>query len=142
MFLEEKLDLLKRELPPEHLVVRYTDYKAVMNKIEARFLRKDKQYSFCGWQERFVASQVYTIEGNIFEHLNTVLVADQKYWWVYAEDELPNSRHRLFDATGYGGERLSYLFYNSPIFIIHKKYEWMFMIDRKTKSVGIINLKS
>lgn len=142
MFLEEKLDLLKKTLSPEHLVIRYTDYKAVINKIEARFLRKDKQYPFCGWQERFVASEVYTIEGDVFEHLKTVLLEGQKYWWVYVEDNLPSTRHRLFDATCLGGERLSYLFYNSPIFIIHKKYEWMLMIDRKTKSAGITNLKS
>ena len=135
MYLEEKLDRLKRELEPKDLVIRFNDFKQIMSKIESKFLIGDLNYKYSAWIERLKDFNAHDLDTEPFDFLKTRLKTDQKYWWVYVEGSHINSRHRVFDATIKGGESLSFLFHDSPIFVIHKKYEWMIMIDSKSKSI-------
>jgi hypothetical protein len=137
MFIEEKIDKLRKQFSTKDLVIRYTAYKVVMTKIENKFLLNiNPNFKFCEWSERLNDFQVNTYEKNTYDLLADKLLADEKYWWVFVDNPCyVSSRHRLFDATLLAGESLSYIFSESPIYIVHKKYEWMLMIDRKTKTI-------
>ena len=137
MFLEEKLDVLKKKLSPKEFQVRYNDYKQVMSRIESRFLRFDNlNYHFSGWKERLKDFQSQKYEGVTFDFLYENLEPEQKYWWVFVEGHgRPTDRHWLFDANWKGGLHLSSLFSQTPIFIVDKKYEWMWMVEPTTKTL-------
>jgi hypothetical protein len=139
MFLEEKIDLLKKQLSSADLTVRYNDFGEVMTKIEFVFLNKSLNDKFSGWLERLKDYTEETFDCDFSELLKTKLTKGQKYWWIYVEDNEPNSRHRLFDATTLGGHHLSFLFHDSPVFIVEKKYVWMLIIDREKKQIKQIN---
>jgi len=113
------------------------DYKSVMTKIESKFFKRtNPNYYFNGWLERFQDFKESSFEGTPFEVIGNNLLEGEKYWWIYVDAPCnANSRHRFFDATIIGGEALSYIFSESPIYIVHKKYEWMLMIDRKEKTI-------
>jgi len=138
MFLEEKLDLLKRQLSNKDFAIRYTDYKAVMSKIEAKFLLfKSPNDRFNNWPERLKHFSKSNFSDSTFEYLKKKLTKKEQYWWVFIESPCyANSRHRLFEATLLGGESVSYLFSESPIFIIHKKYNWMIVLNRERKIIA------
>jgi hypothetical protein len=135
MYLEEKLDKLKRDLFPNDLTIRYNDFKQIMSKIESKFLIDDLNFKYSGWIERLKDFKKYDLNANPFDFLKPRLIDDQKYWWIYVEGPYNNSRHWLFDATIKGGYHLSFLFSDSPIFVVHKKYDWMIMIDNKSKLI-------
>lgn len=135
MYFEEKLDKLKKDLGPKDLVIRFNDFKEIMTKIESKFLVDDLNNKYTGWIERLKEFKTLDLNIEPFEFLKTRLTKNQKYWWIYLEGSYINSRHRIFDATIKGGESLSFLFHDSPIFVIHKKYDWMIMIDKKARSI-------
>jgi hypothetical protein len=131
MHIEEKLDLLKKDLFPDDLVIRFNEFKSIMKKIESKFLSaKDLNYPNSKWKERLKGFEKFDLTINKFELLDSKLDKGKKYWWVFLEQpDYEGSRHRIFDATLKGGKQLSYLFQLSPIFVIDKKYDWMIMID-------------
>lgn len=141
MFLEEKLDILKNSLSEDDLSIRFTDYKSVMSKIESTFLTfNNPNYKYSGWIERIDKFEKEQLIGTFFENLLETLEDNQKYWWVFVDLPcFPNSRHRIYDATIIGGKHLSFLFTESPVFVIHKKYEWMMMFDRKAQTLFKLN---
>ena len=137
MHLEEKLDLLKKELYPDHLAIRFNEFKSIFKKIDSKFLgEQDLNYPNSKWKERLKGFQESELKMGQLEFLESRLEKGQKYWWIFLEQpDYEGSRHRLFDATLKGGKRLSYLFQASPIFVVEKKYQWMFMVD---ESKGVI----
>ncbi|MBI3220883.1 MAG: hypothetical protein HYZ44_15315 [Bacteroidetes bacterium] len=135
MFLEEKIDALKRSISSKDLTIRYNDFGEVMTKIESAFLTKHMNHQFSGWTDRLKPYSEILFDGFWLDFIKKELVEDQKYWWVFTDDLDPHSRHRLFDATIVGGYHVSFLFSKSPVFIVEKKYAWMLMVDREQKSV-------
>jgi hypothetical protein len=137
MFIEEKIDNLCRHFSTKDLVIRYTDYKVVMTKIENKFLLNiNPNFKFCEWSERLNDFTINTYEKNTYDLLTDKLLADVKYWWIFVDEPCcVSSRHRLFGATLLAGKSLSYIFSESPIYIVHKKYDWMLMVDRKAKTL-------
>lgn len=137
MFIEEKIDVLTKYFSAKDLTIRYTAYKSVMTKIEHKFLQNiNPNFKFCEWVERFEDYIAYNYEGKTFDFLSEKLLPNEKYWWIFVDSPCySTSRHRLFDATILAGESLSYIFSDSPIYIVHKKYDFMLMIDRKTKCI-------
>lgn len=137
MYLEEKLDLLKKELYPEHLTIRYNDFKEIIDKIESKYLHFDNlNFKYSGWKERLKDFEESSFKSDVFDFIDRQLKEKQKYWWVFVDPpNHSNSRHRIFDATTKGGKRLAVLFQDSPIFIIEKKYKWMMAIDPKNGTV-------
>jgi hypothetical protein len=137
MFIEEKLDNLKQELTDKNLVIRYNDFKSIMSKIENHFLSNENlNHKYSGWIERLKNFNENNFEEETFQLLTSKLKDNQKYWWIFVDSPCyPNSRHRVFDATLLGGQRLSFIFSESPIYIVHKKYDWMIMLDRKQKLI-------
>ena len=137
MFIEEKLALLKQELSKEDFTIRYTDFKSIMSKIEAKFFSsKNPSYKYNNWDKRLEGFSESSFSESTFDYLGSTLKNSNKYWWIYVDSPCySNSRHRLFDATLVGGERLSYLFSDSPIYIVHKKYDWMMVLDRSRKII-------
>lgn len=137
MHLEEKIDRIKNKLSSDDLVIRYTEFKSIMGKIEKYFLSNDNpNYKYNGWIERLVKFEEETYSETTFDYLRNRLNEKEKYWWIYVESpSYPNSRHRVFDATIIGGESLASVFSDSPIFIIHKKYHWMIMLDSSKKII-------
>lgn len=140
MHLEEKLDLFKKELFPDDLVIRFNEFKSILKKIESKFLSTEGlNYPNSNWRERLNDFEKFELKINPFEFLESKLVQGKKYWWVFLDQ--PNyegTKNKIFDATLKGGKHLSYLFHQSPIFIIEKKYDWMIMIDQ---SNGLIKEK-
>jgi hypothetical protein len=137
MFIEEKIDILTTQFSAKDLTIRYTAYKSVMTKIEHKFLQKiNPNLKYCEWLERFKDYNAYDYQEDTFHFLAQKLLPNEKYWWIFVDSPCySTSRHRLFDATLIAGESLSYIFHDSPIYIVHKKYEFMLLIDRKTKIV-------
>ena len=135
MFIEEKIEALKKQLSDKDLKIRFTEFKAIMEKIESHFLDfSDLNYKYSGWEKRLVGFEDKPYDNSVEELLNELLLDDKNYWWIYVEPpSYPNSRHRIFDASLKGGKSLANLFYGSPIFIVDKKYFWMIAIDRKKK---------
>ena len=140
MHLEEKLDLLKKELYPNDLVIRFNEFKSILKKIDSMFLgEQDFNYPNANWRDRLKGFEESELKINQLDFLESRLNKGQKYWWVFLDQpEFEGSRHRIFDGTFKGGKHLSYLFHDSPIFVIEKKYNWMIMIDETT---GIIKEK-
>lgn len=137
MHLEEKLDLLKKELYPNDLVIRFNEFKSIIKKIESKFLgAEDMNYPNSKWRERLKGFEEYELNINQFDLLDSKLVQRKKYWWVFLDQpEYEGSRHRIFDATLKGAKRLYNLFHDSPIFVVDKKYGWMIMIDESKKII-------
>lgn len=137
MHLEEKLDILKKELSPEHLVIRFNEFKSIIKKIDTTFLGEpDLNYPNSKWSVRLKGFQESELDMNSLSFLESRLDKEQKYWWIFLEQpEYEGSRHRIFDATLKGGKRLSHLFQDSPIFVVEKKYKWMLMIDESKRII-------
>lgn len=137
MHLEEKLDILKKELSPEHLVIRFNEFKSIIKKIDTTFLGEpDLNYPNSKWSVRLKGFQESELDMNSLSFLESRLDKEQKYWWIFLEQpEYEGSRHRIFDATLKGGKRLSHLFQDSPIFVVEKKYKWMLMIDKSKRII-------
>jgi hypothetical protein len=135
MFLEEKLDRLQSYLSPDDLVIRFTEFKSIMSKIEAKFLSsEDLNYHYNGWIVRLKDFEDFAYEQSTFDYLEGMLDKDKKYWWIYVNGPEPNSRHYVFDATLKGGRSLSYVFPRGVMYIVHKKYDWMFLLNREEKT--------
>lgn len=137
MHLEEKLDLLKKELYPNDLVIRFNEFNSILKKIDSTFLgEQDLNYPNSKWRDRLKGFEEYELKINPLDFLESRLDKEQKYWWVFLDQpEYEGSRNRIFDATFKGGKHLSYLFHDSPIFVIEKKYKWMMMIDESNEIV-------
>ena len=137
MYLKEKLDLIKKGLYPDDLVIRFNDFKSILKKIDSTFLGEgDPNYPASKWRDRLKGFQKFGLETNPMDFLKSRRNKGQKYWWVFLDlPENEDSRYRIFDATLKGGKQLSCLFHDSPIFVIEKKYKWMIMVD---ESNGII----
>ncbi|MDW3645731.1 MAG: GNAT family N-acetyltransferase [Bacteroidia bacterium] len=135
MFLEEKLDRLKEILSPDDLRIPFNEFYPIKSRIEAAFMSfENPNFHLNGWKERLKNYELHNFNKETFDFLAEKLPAAERYWWVFMEDpQYAMSRHMLFDASQKGGEHLSYLFHDSPIFIVDKKYRWLLMIDRREK---------
>jgi hypothetical protein len=131
MFLEEKLDRLKKEFYPEDLVIRFNDSTAVLKKVDELFMgRQDLNHLHLNWCNRMKGFDASELKTNLGELLASRLQKGKKYWWIFMEQpEYSGSRLLLFDATLKAGKQLSHLFPTSPIFVVDKKYKWLLFID-------------
>jgi hypothetical protein len=131
MQLEEKIARLKRQFGPEDLRVPFTDAKEILRKIETQFLRHDYfNFPESGWMQRLKGFEQIRLDCIATDFIEDHLDPEQKYWWVFVDPPFHHSsRNKIFDATTKAGLALSSIFRGSPIFIIEKKYAWMWAIE-------------
>jgi hypothetical protein len=137
MFLEEKIDSLKKHYSADELKVPYVDFKEIMKRIESHFIIKsDTNSAFNNWTLNLKnPEKTYTIDVGTVDFIRTELDLDKNYWWIFVEGQLPSDRHRLFDAKPTAGLRLLELFHEPAFYIVDKKYEWLIAVDAKSSTI-------
>jgi hypothetical protein len=92
MHWNEKIDLIKRHYSEEEFSVPHVDRKAILKKIESKFITRTPDYydlnnhntSFCTWWDHLNATSIQTLEikPDLRTILNTLIHPNQHYWFA------------------------------------------------------------
>lgn len=131
MFFEEKIELLKKQFPPAHFRVPFTDASHILKAIEKRFiivkdiaanLNNLAQYH-SHWSEN-LRNKVTINSMECGEHMTCIETLDQdKNYWVVLGGP-GNWKNRIFDCKPAAINPLCSLT-SYDFFIVDKKYTWL-----------------
>ena len=125
MFLEEKIDRLKRETDPKDFRVPYTDGSRILKNIDTKFIIKENfNHGFSNWDDRVKDKRKVKafrkVDINIeFAKLNP----DENYWIVIPSDN-PTTKNLIYDSKPNFILKLLEL-RHGDFFIVNKKYDWL-----------------
>lgn len=147
MFLEEKIDYLKRQFSPTDFRVPFTDATRILKMIESKFIKvKDLQEDMNNLSQRFtqwssnIKNKAEVISLPIADCSNWLDKLDPhaNYWMVIITDESASAKHRVYDCKPNALAVLASIT-QSSFFIIDKKYRWFsfFALDRLNHTVTI-----
>jgi hypothetical protein len=147
MFLEEKIEHLKRRFPTTDFRVPFTDATGILKTIESKFIKvKDVQADPNNLRQRFsqwssnVKNKVGVMSTGIADYGNWLdkLDSNANYWMVITTDESALAKHLVYDCKPTALAALASIA-QTNFFIIDKKYEWfiLFELDKLNQTATI-----
>ncbi|MES1218106.1 MAG: hypothetical protein ABUT20_21545 [Bacteroidota bacterium] len=147
MFLEEKIDRLKREFSPSDFSVPFIEGSSILKSIETEFivvkdLTKDqnnlRQYHN-NWPENIKRKmQVKSLGLNNYTVWLDRLDSNTNYWTVIINRNLQSQKHLVYDCKPNAIVALLSIM-QDDFFIVDKKYKWFsyFQINKQTHQVTL-----
>ena len=147
MFLDEKIDGLKKEFSSADFKVPFTDGSNILKSIETEFitskdLTKDLnnlRHHFNNWADNIKYKiEVKSVDLNNYETWLDKLDLNTNYWVVIANGNSPSLKHLVYDSKP---NALIALFSitQDDFFVVEKKYKWFsyFQVNRQTNKATI-----
>jgi hypothetical protein len=145
MFLDEKIEKLKREFSPADFKVPFTEGSNILKSIEGEFILaknlttdlNNLRQHFNNWAANIKNKiEVKSINLNRYDAWYDKLDSDTNYWLVIANG--PTLKHLVYDCKP---NALLALFSitQDDFFIVDKKYQWFsyFQVNRQTNQITI-----
>lgn len=147
MFLEEKIDYLKRKFPATDFRVPFTDATEILKVIESKFIKvKDVQGDLHNLSQRFTQwnstiknkAKVMSLSATDYSDWLDKLDSHANYWMVITTNESASSKHLIYDCKPNALAALASIT-QTNFFIVDKKYRWFsfFELDRLSQTFTI-----
>ncbi|POY35123.1 hypothetical protein C3K47_17130 [Solitalea longa] len=147
MFLDEKIDRLKRLFQPEDFKVPFTSGSQILKSIESEFIiRKDVsnshnnlRWKYSNWFDNIKKKLlVKAIDLNRHSEWIDKLDVNTNYWMVIAYQSAPSMKHFVYDCKPNALLALHSIS-QDDFMIVDKKYCWFayFRVDGQTQQAAI-----
>ena len=147
MFLDEKIDRLKKEFSPMDFKVPFTTGSNILKSIEAEFISiKDvsKELNnlgqhFNNWADNIKHKiEIKSVELDTHNTWLNKLDSNTNYWIVVANGNSPSFKHLVYDCKPNALIALISIT-QSDFFVVDKKYKWFsyFQVNRQKNQATI-----
>ncbi|CAN5129912.1 hypothetical protein BH09BAC1_BH09BAC1_27060 [soil metagenome] len=131
MYWQDKLHEVraKHDLAEHELRSPFTDWPAIMKKIEANFIIKaNSNNHFTNWILHLKTALITQQSDNIADW-KTVLPESLQYYLVLT-GKVASNKHFVFDCSPKALEVLVDAISDSHFYVVDKKYQWMVLFNR------------
>ena len=127
MYIEEKIEELKKIYVSDDFRVPYTSFKSVIRKIESGFVKRFEGNQFYNtWFENLKHTKEIKIYGKpLDQFFEGLLTQDKNHWLVCSHGDAVNGRHILFDTKMNPALHLITWTDTKRFSVVDKKYGWL-----------------